>query len=198
MPQASANALQKNRSMLTLINKRFARRFLLDAGRRRSVSLSLPACFRGRRDSGLVRKRAFSLPFYRKWHDLPPLLPLCLGGRTTGRVVNFNGQARSFEHVYRPSCRRTRPSRARTDQTVSPRFFSADRIQLPTSTDLLGLRRRSGCSLRRVGRRLDDAGAALPLSPVRHLGARLRAFVIAASRALVSPLALWSLARHLS
>jgi hypothetical protein len=31
--------------MLTLINKRFARRFLLDAGRRCPVSLSSPALF---------------------------------------------------------------------------------------------------------------------------------------------------------
>src|SRR5262245_5062893 len=46
-----------------------------------------------------------------------------------------------------------------------------------------------------MGRRLDDAGAALPLSAVRNFGTRLRAARAPHSCALVSALALRALAR---
>ena len=72
----------------------------------------------------------------------------------------------------------------------------SDRAQLPASADVLELRRRGGRPLWFVGRRLDDAGAALSLPPLRNLGARFRAGIGAGSRALVPALALWPLARH--
>ena len=53
-PHASANAPQKNRSMLTLIDGAFAGRFLGGVGRNAPCAHSLPARFRGGGDSGLA------------------------------------------------------------------------------------------------------------------------------------------------
>src|SRR5262249_29248832 len=81
-------------------------------------------------------------------------------------------------------------------QGLSPRLLRADRVQLPASADLLGLCRGGDRPVRSVGRRLDDARAALSLSPVWHPRARFRGVIVARWRALVSALALWPLARH--
>ena len=74
--------------------------------------------------------------------------------------------------------------------------LSARRLLLPPSTDLLGLWRRSDCTVRTLGRRMDDAGAATPLSSLRHIRNRPGAFGFAEPRALVPAVALWSLARR--
>src|SRR5262245_12387593 len=58
MPQTSANALQRNRSMLTLINGASRDASRSTSVEDRSVSLSSPVSFRGGGDSGLVRKAA--------------------------------------------------------------------------------------------------------------------------------------------
>ncbi len=85
---------------------------------------------------------------------------------------------------------------ARTDSGLPPYRCGTDRAQLPAPADLLELRRRGGRPLWFVGRRLDDAGAALSVPPLRGLGARFRAGIRAGSCALVLALALRALARH--
>src|SRR5882724_10182129 len=69
MPQASANALQKSRSMLTLING--ASRDASQSTSSQALSAhSLPASFRGGGDSGLARKSAPIAQSCRRGHDL--------------------------------------------------------------------------------------------------------------------------------
>ena len=85
--------------------------------------------------------------------------------------------------------------RARADLDLPAHAVAAGRLQLPASADLLGLWRRSDRTVRIVGRRMDDAGAdaALPaLGHIRHRQCAART----AGRAMVSAVALWTLARR--
>src|ERR1700759_4284924 len=91
-----------------------------------------------------------------------------------------------------PAAARSRP---RADLAVPAYAVAAGRLQLPAPADLLGLWRRGDRALRPVGRRMDDAGTALALSSLWHVGHRQCADGGAAWGALVSALALRSLAR---
>ena len=74
--------------------------------------------------------------------------------------------------------------------------FAAGRFQLPPSADLLGLWRRGDRTLRAVGRRMDDPGAAVALSALGHLGNRQCSADKACARAMVFAMAVWTLARR--
>src|SRR4051812_15550870 len=65
---------------------------------------------------------------------------------------------------------------ARADLAVPAHAVAAGRLQLPPPADLLGLRRRGDCAVRPVGRRLDDAGAAVALPAMGHIGHRQRTY----------------------
>src|SRR5258708_32235474 len=80
------------------------------------------------------------------------------------------------------------------DPGLPPYRCGTDRAQLPAPADLLELRRRGGRPLWFVGRRLDDAGAALSLPPPRAPRARFRA----PTRAGSTPPALASAPRPLA
>src|SRR5713101_3527510 len=69
---------------------------------------------------------------------------------------------------------RPRPGagRAWAGQALPLFLLRAGGVPLPSSAHLLELCRRSDRPLRPVGRRLDDAGAALPLPSIRNLRAR--------------------------
>src|SRR5882757_4523979 len=100
-----------------------------------------------------------------------------------------------------PALRRLDPTaaaqcRARPDLDLPAHAVAAGRLQLPASADLLGLWRRSDRAVRTVGRRMDDAGAAVALPALGHLRHRQCAIDAAAGRALVSALALRPLARR--
>jgi hypothetical protein len=81
------------------------------------------------------------------------------------------------------------------DLALPAHAVAAGRLQLPSSADLLGLWRRSDRALRPVGRRMDDAGAAIALSALGDLGYRQRTADKACGRALVSAVAVRALAR---
>src|SRR5882757_3507916 len=74
--------------------------------------------------------------------------------------------------------------------------LAADRVPLPVSSHLLGLRRSGAAAARALGRRLDDSGAVAALSPVGQFGIGFCPKRSAARRTLVSALALWPLARN--
>src|SRR5262249_51942129 len=79
--------------------------------------------------------------------------------------------------------------RARADPALSLHPVAAGRIPLPPPADLLGIRRRGDHALRPVGRRLDDAGAAVALPSVGYIGNRSRPGTGAGPGALVSAVA---------
>src|SRR2546427_4232811 len=87
------------------------------------------------------------------------------------------------------------PCRPRAGEGLSLYLLPARRLPLPPPADLLGLRRRGARPVRPVGRRLDDARAAHPLSSVGHVRSRLRPPVTTARRALVPALAIRPLER---
>src|SRR3569833_935051 len=86
--------------------------------------------------------------------------------------------------------------RARPYLALSVHALSADRFQLPSCTNLFGLWRRSDRALRIMGRRMDDAGAAVAMPAMGHLGAGLRGQPHSHNCALVFAVALRSLARR--
>src|SRR4051812_35428416 len=90
----------------------------------------------------------------------------------------------------------TAQRRSRTDLDLPAYAVAVGRLQLPASADLLGVWRRSHRTLRTVGRRMDDAGADLTLPALGHFRYRQRPARQAVRRALVSALALRTLARR--
>ena len=62
--------------------------------------------------------------------------------------------------------------RTRADLALPPHAVATGRLQLPPSADLLGLWRRGDRAIRIVGRRMDDAGAAVALPALGHVGHR--------------------------
>src|SRR5258708_4875373 len=85
--------------------------------------------------------------------------------------------------------------RTRDDLALPAHAVAAGRLQLPPSADLLGLRRRGDRALRTVGRRMDDPGAAVALPALGHFRNRQRAADETAGRAMVSAVAVWTMAR---
>ena len=86
--------------------------------------------------------------------------------------------------------------RPRADLDLPAHAVAAGRLQLPAPADLLGLWRRGDRTVRTVGRRLDDAGAAVALPSFGHIRHRQRAARHAAGRAMVSAVAIRTLARR--
>ena len=84
--------------------------------------------------------------------------------------------------------------RARADLDLPAYAVATGRLQLPASTDLLGVWRRSDRALRPVGRRMDDAGADPPLSALGHIRHRQCSTDQAAGCAMVSAVTLRALA----
>lgn len=84
----------------------------------------------------------------------------------------------------------------RGDLDLPTYFIAAGRLQLPSFADLLGLWRRGDRALRTVGRRMDDAGAAVALSALGHLGNRQCSADKPPGRAMVSAMAVRTLARR--
>jgi hypothetical protein len=93
---------------------------------------------------------------------------------------------------------RTEPCarRARTDQDLSSFALGAGGLRVSPPADLLELRRRGDRPPWPVGRRLDGAGALLPLPTVWYRGARFCSPITAGGCALVSAVALRPLARN--
>ena len=86
--------------------------------------------------------------------------------------------------------------RTRDDLDLSPHVVAAGRLQLPTSADLLGLRRRGDRAFWIMGRRLDDIGATVALPALGHFRDRQCAADNASRRAMVSAVAVRALARR--
>src|ERR1700739_1162467 len=86
--------------------------------------------------------------------------------------------------------------RAGIDLDLSAHALAARWLQLPPSSDLFRLWRRGDRALRALGRRMDDAGAAVAVPPLGHLRYRQRAAGGAARRTLVFAVALRPLARR--
>src|SRR6202035_330777 len=82
------------------------------------------------------------------------------------------------------------------DLALPAHAVAAGRLQLPPFADLFGLWRRGDRAFRPVGRRVDDAGAAVALPALGHVGNRQCAADTAAGRAVVSAVAVWPLARR--
>jgi hypothetical protein len=81
------------------------------------------------------------------------------------------------------------------DLDLSAHAVTAGRLQLPPSAELFGVWRRSDRAFRPVGRRMDDAGAAVALPALGHLGYRQRAADKTAGCAMVYAVAVRTLAR---
>ena|SRR5438552_3314697 len=86
--------------------------------------------------------------------------------------------------------------RTHGDLDLPAHAVAAGRLQVPPSADLLGLWRRGDRTIWIVGRRLDDAGAALALSSLGHLRHRQCAGDHATRRAMVSAVALRAMAQR--
>src|SRR5262249_58973684 len=86
--------------------------------------------------------------------------------------------------------------RPRPGQALSNHLVAAGRVPLPARAHLLAVFRRGAGTVRSVGRRLDDARPAVALPSLGNVRARLRAARTAAPGALVSPLAVWKMARR--
>src|SRR5580704_1730948 len=86
--------------------------------------------------------------------------------------------------------------RTRVDLDLSPHAVAAGRLQLPTSANLLSLRRRGDRAFRIMGRRVDDTGATVALPALGHFRDRQCAADNAAGRAMVSAVAVRTLARR--
>src|SRR5438309_7582812 len=84
--------------------------------------------------------------------------------------------------------------RPRARQALPRHCLAADRVPLPVSSHLLGLRRSGAAAARAVGRWLDDSSAAAALSPLGQFGIGFCTACPAAGRPLVSALALRTLA----
>src|SRR5664279_3158567 len=82
----------------------------------------------------------------------------------------------------------------RHDLDLPAHAVTSGRLQLPPSADLFGLWRRSDRAFRAVGRRMDDAGAAVALPALGHLRDRQRAADAAAGGAMVSAVAVRTMA----
>src|SRR4030081_774973 len=74
--------------------------------------------------------------------------------------------------------------------------LAADRVPLPVSSHLLRLRRSGAAAARPVGWRMDDHGAAAALSPLGQFGIGFCPDCPTAGCALVSAVALRTLARN--
>src|SRR6478672_6322992 len=85
---------------------------------------------------------------------------------------------------------------ARADLDLPAYAVAPGRLQLPASADMLGVWRRSDRAFRPVGRRMDDAGADPALPALGHIRHRQCSTDQAAGRAVVSAVALWTLARR--
>ena len=90
----------------------------------------------------------------------------------------------------------TTQHRAGDDLDLPSHIVAAGRLQLPASSDLLGLRRRGHRTLRSMGRRLDDASAAVALPALGYRRDRQRSADSATGRTMVLAVALWALARR--
>src|SRR6185295_20347910 len=89
----------------------------------------------------------------------------------------------------------SKPLRPRSRQILPRHPLAADRVPLPVSAHLLGLRRSGFGASRPLGRRLDDSGAAAALSSLGQFWIGLCPARPATRRLLVSALALRTLAR---
>src|ERR1700679_3777058 len=81
------------------------------------------------------------------------------------------------------------------DLDLPAHAVAAGRLRLPSSADLFGLWRRSDRAFRPVGRRMDDAGAAIALPALGYLGNRQRAADKTPGCAMVFAVAVRTLAR---
>src|SRR5262249_30299366 len=91
---------------------------------------------------------------------------------------------------------RPSPVRPRSDRALSLHDCLARGLSLPASSDLFRICRCGARSLRPVGRRLDDTGAAFALPAMGHLRPRSRARCVAGKIALVYAVALREMAGH--
>src|SRR5712691_6912737 len=114
-------------------------------------------------------------------------------GRDASRLATGGLRARL---VWRDGPAGAAQFRPRADQALSLHPVAAHRIALPASADLLGICRRGDRAAWPVGGRLDGARAHPALPPVGNRGARFRSAPTAGWGALVSAVALRSLAGH--
>src|SRR2546421_7064346 len=91
--------------------------------------------------------------------------------------------------LHRPGAAPAAQCGACADLDLPANSVAAGRLQLSAPADLFGLWRRGDRALRAVGRRVDDAGAAITLSALGDLGDRQCAADVAPARAMGSALA---------
>jgi len=85
--------------------------------------------------------------------------------------------------------------RARDDLALPAHAVAAGRLQLPPSADLFRVRRRGDRTFRAVGRRMDDLGATVALPALGYFRNRQRAADETDGRAMVSAVAVRTMAR---
>jgi hypothetical protein len=132
--------------------------------------------------------------------QLPASAGSTLRNRANPRPGRRHAAYEAFIPPFMPSLRRRTATPAaqcgaRNDLDLPAHVVAAGRLQLPSSSDLFGLWRRGARAFRPVGRRMDDAGAAIALSALGHLGNRQRAADKAPGRAMVCAVAVRALAR---
>ncbi len=142
-----------------------------------------------------------ALIFLKVWHNYLRWRVPCPG---TAQIHAHDRSKPPMKHSSSPHCAdcanaAAAPAaqcRARHDLDLPAHAVAAGRLQLPPSADLFGLWRRSDRAFRTVGRRMDDAGAAVALPALGHLGDRQCAADNTAGRAMVSAVAVRTLARR--
>src|SRR4051794_37667021 len=125
---------------------------------------------------------------------------LSRNSRKTTYMVQHGAHRSVTAEVMHGLCQHGSPAAAqcgtRADLDLPAYAVAAGRLQLPASADLLDVWRRSDRTLRLVGRRVDDAGADPALPALRDIRHRQRAADEACGCAMVSAVALWTLARR--
>jgi hypothetical protein len=102
----------------------------------------------------------------------------------------------ALSRLRRLSAAATAQYRTGLDLDLPAHAVAAGRLQLPPLADVLGLWRRGDRTVRAMGWRLDDAGAAIALSALGDVRDRQRTADETAGRAMVSAVAIRALARR--
>ena len=137
------------------------------------------------------------------WRKYLHVLSSLLGNTRKTTYIVQHGARRSFivtSKTMHGLCQHSPSSAAqcgtRADLDLPAHTVALGRLQLPASADLFGVWRRSDRAFRPVGRRMDDAGADPALPALGHIRHRQRAADRARGRAMVSAVALRTLARR--
>jgi hypothetical protein len=118
------------------------------------------------------------------------------GGKLPDEISSKTSDDRALCRLRPSSLKMAAPCRTRHDLGLPTYLIAADWLQLPAPAHLLRLRRRSNRTFRVVGGRMDDAGAAVALPTLGQFRNRQRAADETARRAMVSAMAVRTMARR--